>query len=443
MNPLLIDLYQLTMMQAYFAEGMQKQAVFECFIRKLPKNRQFFIAAGLEQVLDYLEQIRFSTEDIDYLRSLKLFSEDFLNYLKVFRFEGDVNALPEGTIFFPHEPIIQIVAPLDQAQLVESCVVNYLHFQTNIASKAIRCRLVAPNQKLIEFGMRRAHSPEASLYAARASYIAGFDATATVEAGQKFSIPVVGTMSHSYIQAHDSEEQAFLSFANVFPEHCIFLIDTYDIEKAAIKVARIAHQLKEQGVHVKGVRIDSGYLAEQACKVRTILDDANLQEMMIYASGNLDEYKVQSLNEACAPINAFGIGTHLTTAKDTPVLDCVYKLQAYNRIPKRKYSQSKVTLPGQKQIYRCFDKNGFMQEDILALYHEKYQSSKGLLVPVMQRGKRLFARESLIRIQERVKLNLKTLPESYTSINESLNYSVKISSQLQRLIEKMNHDIKT
>lgn len=294
-STLLTDLYQLTMLQGYFDQGMKGTAVFEFFVRKLPAKRNFLIAAGLEQALAFLEQLQFSPEELEWIAGYGAFRPAFVRHLETFRFSGDVYAMPEGTLFFPDEPILRVIAPIAEAQLVESRLINLLHFQTLIASKAARSVLMAPDKLLVDFGLRRAHGAEAGSLAARASYLAGFAGTATVMAAPLFGIPVYGTMAHSFVQAHDDEAAAFDHFAHSLPENVILLIDTYDTEAAAEKVVRLAPKLMRDGIKIKGVRLDSGDLADHAFKVRRILDDGGLQEATIFASGSVDEYIVERL----------------------------------------------------------------------------------------------------------------------------------------------------
>ncbi|HBZ30014.1 MAG TPA: nicotinate phosphoribosyltransferase, partial [Nitrosomonas nitrosa] len=291
-SPLLADLYQFTMLQSYLEQGMQETAVFELFIRKLPPGRNFMVAAGLEQVLDFLENLQFSAEELSWLATR--FRPPLIDYLERFHFIGDVHAMPEGTLFFPNEPILRITAPLPQAQLIESRIINILHFETLIASKAARSVLVAPGKLLVDFGMRRAHGAEAALLAARASYLAGFSGSATVLAGALYGIPLYGTMAHAYIQAHADESMAFEHFARSNPNNVVLLIDTYDTEAAAGKVVELAKRLQTEHIHIKGVRLDSGDLAAHAHNVRRILDQGGLQSTAIFASGNLDEYRLQT-----------------------------------------------------------------------------------------------------------------------------------------------------
>src|SRR5690606_35920994 len=288
-SPLLTDLYQLNMIQAYLEHGKTETAVFEFFVRKLPRSRGFLVAAGLEQALDFLENLSFPPEDLDWLRRSGRFSEDVISQLEKFRFTGDVYAMSEGTVFFPNEPILRVVAPLPEAQLVETRLINILHFQTLIASKAARHVLLAPGKVLVDFGLRRAHGAEAGLFAARASYIAGYSGTATVSAGQLYGIPLHGTMAHSFIQAFDDEKEAFEAFAESRPGSLIFLIDTYDTEAGARKVVELAPRLAERGMKVNGVRLDSGDLISISKSVRRILDEGGLQHVRIFGSGGIDD----------------------------------------------------------------------------------------------------------------------------------------------------------
>ena len=380
---LLTDLYQLTMLQGYFDREMEETAVFEFFVRKLPPQRNFLVAAGLEQALIFLENLRFTSEELEWVSGYGTFRPAFVQYLENLRFTGDVHAMPEGTVFFPNEPIFRVTAPLPQAQLVESRLINLLHFQTLIASKAARSVLVAPNKLLVDFGLRRAHGAEAGLLAARASYLVGFAGSATVLAAPLFGVPIFGTMAHSFIQAHDEESIAFEHFAHSLPENVILLIDTYDTEAAAEKVVQLAPKLERDGIKIKGIRLDSGDLAEHAFKVRRILDEGGLGHVTIFASGSVDEYVLERLLQKKAPIDGFGIGTHMDTSADAPYLDCAYKLVEYAGKARRKRSEGKALWPGRKQVYRSYDHAGFMVGDVLSLEDDKLQG-EALIRPVMK-----------------------------------------------------------
>jgi len=436
MNPsssvLLTDLYQLTMLQTYVEQGMEEPAVFEFFVRKLPPNRGFLLAAGLEQALEYLETLRFLEWELDWLKTGGRFPASFTDYLARLRFTGDVHAMPEGTVFFPNEPVLRVIAPLPQAQLVETRLINLLHFQTVIASKAARLVLLAQGKPLIDFGMRRAHGAEAGTLAARASYMAGFSGTATVLAGAQFGVPVYGTMAHSFVQAHTDETDAFERFARSHPGNVVLLLDTYDTEAAAEKVVALAPRLKQQGIAIKGVRLDSGDLADHARRVRRILDGGGLQHVTIVASGNIDEAALRRLVESQAPIDTFAVGTHVTTSSDAPYADCAYKLQEYAGRPCRKRSEGKATWPGRKQVYRQFGKDGRMAGDVITLESDR-QDGTALLQPVMQGGKRLAAPRPLAGMRAATADGLSRLPEPLRTLQDGAPYPVRIAQALQDL----------
>lgn len=436
-NALLTDLYQLTMLQGYYRQNMQETAVFEFFVRRLPEDRGFLLAAGLQQVLDYLQELHFTPEELQWLAESEQFSDDFLAWLAGLRFTGDVHAMPEGTIFFPDEPVLRITAPLPEAQFVESRVINLLHFQTLIASKAARSVLIAPDRLLVDFGFRRTHGGEAGLLAARASYLAGFGGTATVAAGQQYGIPVYGTMAHSFIQAHASERQAFLHFARANPDNVVLLIDTYDTEAGARKVVEIAPILAKQNITVKAVRIDSGDLGQHAHRVRAILDRGGLQQVDIFASSSIDEYALQKLLRQQAPIDGFGIGTRMDTSADAPYLDCAYKLQEYAGIARRKRSQGKSTWPGRKQVYRRCDPDGLLLEDIVTL-HDVPCEGRPLLQQVLRGGRLISPPPTLAASREHALLQLQTLPAALRCLKNMPMYPVSISRQLQELARSVD-----
>ncbi len=436
-SALLTDLYQLTMLQGYFDQGMKETAVFEFFIRKLPAKRNFLIAAGLEQALAFLEQVQFSPEELEWIAGYGAFRPAFVRHLETFRFTGDVYAMPEGTLFFPDEPILRVIAPIAEAQLVESRLINLIHFQTLIASKAARSVLTAPDKLLVDFGLRRAHGAEAGLLAARASYLAGFAGTATVMAAPLFGIPVYGTMAHSFVQAHDDEAAAFDHFAHSLPENVILLIDTYDTEAAAEKVVRLAPKLMRDGIKIKGVRLDSGDLADHAFKVRRILDHGGLQDTTIFASGSVDEYIVERLMQQNAPIDGFGIGTHMDTSADAPYLDCVYKLVEYAGRARRKRSEGKAVWPGRKQVFRRYGADGGLHGDILSVDGERLEGEP-LITAVMKGGRRLSPAESLQQSRQRALGELKRLPESLKSLEAAPAYTVTVSAALKNLAAEVD-----
>ena len=442
-SPLLTDLYQINMIQAYLDHGDTETAVFEFFARTLPPRRGFLLAAGLAQALDFLEQLRFSAADIAWLESTGRFGKKLLDYLAAFRFTGDVHAMPEGTVFFANEPILRVTAPLPQAQFVESRLINILHFQSLVAAKAARCVLAAPNKLLVDFGMRRAHGAEAGLMAARASYIAGFAGTATVLAGEEFGIPLFGTMAHSFIEAFDDEMAAFESFSRSRPDNVVLLLDTYDTEAAARKVVALAPRLRAAGIVIRGVRLDSGDIVALAKSVRAILDRGGLREVTIFVSGGLDEDSLAAFARADAPIDGIGIGTSLTTSSDAPAIDCAYKLQEYAGLPRRKRSAHKATWPGRKQVWRRYDASGTMAGDLVS--HEAPSPSspargggsggdgEPLIHPVMKNGRAMAPSPSLDEIRRHAKRELERLPEALRRLTPGASYPVEIADDLVKL----------
>ena len=434
-SALLTDLYQLAMTQAYIDHGKTGTAVFEFFARKLPPNRGFLIAAGLEQALEFLEDFKFSPEEIEWLAKTGGFNSNLLTYLADMRFTGDVHAMPEGTIFFADEPILRVTAPLPEAQMAESRLINILHFQTLIASKAARHVLLAPGKLLVDFGFRRAHGAEAGVMAARASAIAGFAGTATVLAGELFGIPLYGTMAHSFIEAFEDEAAAFLAFAELRPNDLTLLIDTYDTEAAARKVVALSKKLAAKGISVGSVRLDSGDLVQLSKSVRRILDEGGLADVKIFGSGGIDEAELIHFRESGAPIDGFGIGTSLTTSIDLPALDCAYKLQEYDGLPRRKHSSGKATWPGRKQVWRRYGPDGRMAGDVITLEGDP-QAGEPLLSPVMKAGRRIGAAPTLAEIKERASRELERLPEPLRRLDPQASYPVTISGPVLRLTEE-------
>jgi nicotinate phosphoribosyltransferase len=436
-SPLLTDLYQFNMIQAYLDHADDKPAVFEFFVRKLPSRRGFLMAAGLEAALDFLENLRFSAEELDWLKESGRFRTNFIDYLAGFRFSGDVEAMPEGTAFFANEPILRLTAPLPEAQLVETRLINILHFQSLIASKAARMVLLAPDKLLVDFGLRRAHGAEAGLMAARASYIAGFGGTATVLAAPMFGIPIYGTMAHSFIQSYDNEDAAFESFARARPDGLIFLIDTYDTEAAARKVVALAPRLKAAGITIRGVRIDSGDLIALSWSVRRILDDGGLRDVIIFVSGGIEEELLAAAAHEKAPIAGFGIGTSLTTSSDVPSLDCAYKLQEYAGLPRRKRSQGKATWPGRKQVWRRLGPDGRMAGDVLSLHSDK-QPGEPLLQHVMRNGRRVQPSPPLSDVRAHASRELARLPEPLRRLDPAASYPVEVADRLVQLASEVD-----
>lgn len=437
---LFTDLYELTMMQSYFYQNMNDKAVFSLFVRKLPPSRNFLLSAGLEDVLDFLEDLRFSKEDIEYLDSLNIFHRDFLKYLSEFRFSGDVYALPEGTPFFANEPLLEIIAPIQEAQLLETYLLNQMHFQTLAASKAARIVNAAKGIPVIDFGLRRIHGYDAGIKAARSFYIAGVQATSNVLAGRIFNIPVSGTMAHSLIQAYDKEIDAFKEFALLYPK-TILLVDTYDTMQAIEKIIELSRQMGDN-FQIQGVRIDSSDLCEIAGEVRTRLASAGLEKIKIFASGGLDEYKISELLKQNTPLDGLGVGTKMGVSEDVPYLDLVYKMTSYACRDSIKLSSGKETLPGKKQIFRQEEGNHFLR-DTLGSFEEELPG-RGLLLKVMENGKKTrVLQRDLNRIRQDTLQEINKLPPEILKINSPIEKNpVQISDNLRQrhrqLVQKIS-----
>ncbi|MHB8878498.1 MAG: nicotinate phosphoribosyltransferase [Myxococcaceae bacterium] len=405
---LLTDLYELTMAEAYLAEDLSEKAVFSLFYRRLPARRNFLLACGLDDALGFLQGLQFDERSLAYLESLGLFSKRLLDWLRAFHFEGDVFALPEGTPVFPNEPLLEVVAPIAQAQLVETAILNQVHLQTVAASKAARMAIAARGRTVMDFGARRAHGADASIKVARAAYIAGLDSTSNVLAGRLYGVPVAGTMAHSYVQAHRTQLDAFRAFARTYPK-TILLVDTYDTLEGVRDVVRLARELGP-GFQVQGVRLDSGDLLALSREARKLLDEAGLPRVQIVASGGLDENEIDRLVRAGAPISGFGVGSALAVSQDAPCLDMAYKLVAYGGTGRIKLSPGKVLLPGRKQVFRV-EQDGVAHHDVLA-GHEEEHPGRALLVPVMRGGRRLMPGPGdLHALRRRARQEIEHLPE--------------------------------
>jgi len=433
---LLTDQYQLTMLQAYWAEEMAGSAVFSLFFRRLPRNRNYLLACGLDTVLGHLEDFRFTDDALEYLAGTGTFDGDFLRWLGKLRFTGDVWAVPEGTPVFPDEPLFEVEAPIAEAQVIETLVMNQIHLQTVLASKAVRVKEAAGERRVVDFGLRRMHGFDAGLRSARAFHVAGIDATSNVLAGRAYGVPVTGTMAHSCIEAHDSEMEAFRAFAATFPE-TVLLVDTYDTLDGVRKVVRLAEELGDD-FRVRGIRLDSGDLGKLARESRTILDEAGLGEVRIVASGGLDEFAIRDLLAADAPIDAFGVGTGMGVARDAPALDIAYKLTAYDGRGRLKLSSGKRTLPGRKQVFRREGDDGTAVGDVIARADESLDG-RPLLRKVMERGRHLEARdEDLDRLRDRTREELDRLPDRIRGIDEAdPPYEVEVSPELEAYTGKV------
>jgi nicotinate phosphoribosyltransferase len=435
-GPLFTDLYELTMAASYFAHQVFDTATFSLFIRDVYATRNYFVAAGLEQVLDELAAFQFSDPDINYLRSTGRFSEQFLNYLMELRFTGEVYALPEGTIFFANEPVMEVTAPIVEVQLIETFLLNTIGFQTMIASKAARCFHAAAGRPLIDFSLRRTQGQDAGIKVARSTFITGFTATSNVLAGKIYGIPISGTMAHSYVSAFDNELDAFFAYADTFPDHSIFLIDTYDSVEGARHAAAVAKEMQKRGHTLIGVRLDSGDMVSLSREVRRIFDAAGLYDVKIFASSGFDEFKIAKVISEGAAIDAFGVGTKVGVSADAPFVDVVYKMVRFKGRDVKKLSPGKVTLAGEKQVFRKSDPDGSYLEDIIGLRDEIIAEGKPLLEKVMENGNLLRSHPQLQTLQERFKENFSALDDGYKSIQDHKAYPVKLSTRLKKLQER-------
>jgi nicotinate phosphoribosyltransferase len=435
---LLTDLYELTMAGAYHAESLDAEATFELWARTQPEHRAFFVVAGIEDAVRYLEEFRFDDDAIAYLRGLDRFGEPFLESLQHLRFTGDMWAMPEGTIAFAGEPLVRITAPLGQAQLVETFLLNVVGFQTMIASKAARVTIAAGGRAWADFGARRAHAADAALKGARAAYVGGASSTSLVLTGREYGIPVTGTMAHSYVLAHDSELDAFVAYARTYPNDAVLLVDTFDTVRGVEIAVEAARIVADEGIEIRGIRLDSGDLAELAKASREILDEAGLEDVAIIASGGLDEHRVADLLSRGAPIDAFGVGTRVLTSEDDPNIDVVYKLVRDETGPRLKTSTGKATLPDVKQVYRFTD-DGSPVRDVIALAGEpEPDGASPLLVPMVERGRRLVEAEPLAEIRDRVIADVAALPVHLRSLDPVLTpYPVEVSAELVALTERL------
>jgi nicotinate phosphoribosyltransferase len=438
---MLADLYELTMAAAYFENRIPGEAGFELFVRHLPKNFSYIIAAGLEQALDYVFNLSFTDDQIQFLKRHPSFghiSREFFDYLKDFRFKGDVWAVPEGTVVFPGEPLVQVAGSIIEAQIVETYLLAMINFQTLIASKASRVVEAAKGRDIVEFGSRRAHGPQAALLAARASYIGGCVGTSNLLAGYELGVPTYGTMAHSFIMTFDSEREAFLAYKKAFPDNMALLIDTY----STIEGAKTAASL---GVSPTLVRLDSGDLLDLSVKVRRILDTAGYKNTKIFASGDLNEYKIRDLVAKGAPIDAFGVGTELTTSREDPALPGIYKLVELRRgsqsIPRVKLSPAKVTIPELKQIHRVYDSSGLIKEDIIAMDKETFPSlgAQPLLRKVIDKGQLAYSVPSLLETREHGRKQMNSLPQEFKDPEIVAEAPVRLSPKLSALCEKLYH----
>ena len=464
---MLTDLYELTMMYGYWKKGMgRNRAVFDMFYRATSETTAYAIAAGLEQVIDYINNLRFEEHDIEYLRSLNLFDEEFLNYLRGFKFTGDIMAVPEGTLVFSYEPIVRVTAPIMEAQLLETALLNIVNHQTLIATKASRVVQAADGGTVLEFGLRRAQGPDAGIYGARAAVIAGCKATSNVLTGEMFGIPVGGTHAHSWVMSFPDELEAFRAYAEIFPTNCMLLVDTYDTLGSGMPNAiKVFGELRARGYEPVGIRLDSGDLAYLSRECRRMMDEAGFPNAKVFASGDLDEELIWDLKAQGAAIDVWGVGTRLITSQDCPALGGVYKLAAEEVdgkfVPKIKISENpaKVTNPGQKMLYRLYDSAGMAVADLITLDHERIDESKPLtifdpvdtwkkltltnfkarrlLVPVFEGGRQVYESPKLIDIQAYCQRELDTFWAQYKRLRNPHRYKVDLSDELWMLKHTM------
>ncbi len=434
---LVTDLYELTMAAAYQAEGIEHEATFELFVRRLPAQRRFLVAAGLDDALAGLEGLGFAEHEVDYLAGLDVFPAPFIGRLADLRFTGEVWAVPEGELVFAGEPIVRVTAPLAEAQLVETFLLNAIASRTMVASKAARVAIACGDRAFVDFSARRDHGVDAAMAAARGAWICGAAGSSLVAAGQRWGIPLSGTMAHSFVMSFNDERDAFRAYARSFPQGTVLLIDTYDTVEGARNAADVAHELAGEGVHISGVRLDSGDLAALAAEVRSVLDAAGLHDVQILASGDLDEHRIAGLLAAGAPIDAFGVGTQLGTSADAPSLGAVYKLVDDANGPKMKLTEGKVTLPGRKQVWRYDDR------DVVGLHDENVRAGRPLLTLVMDGGRRLGPPEPLDTIRQRCVATLAALPPHLRALEPASDrqWPVDVSDGLQALADKVRDEL--
>jgi nicotinate phosphoribosyltransferase len=436
---MLTDLYEFTMAEVYFREQMFQPATFSLFIREYPPHRSYFISAGLQSVLDFLESMQFAPDDLEYLNSTGLFSREFLDYLAEFRFTGEVVAIPEGRLFFRDEPVIEVTAPLIEAQLAETAIINMVNLQVNIAVKVSRCVHAAQGRSIVDFSLRRTQGADAGMAVARSGYIAGMSATSNVLAGKTLGIPVAGTMAHSFVTSFKKEIDAFRIFAETFGDRTVLLIDTYDTLVGAEKAVIVAKEMAARGRRLRGVRLDSGDMVELSRKVRGLFQRKGLAYVDIFASGGFDEFKIDQSIRNGGEIDAYGVGTKMGVSADSPYTDIAYKLVQFDGRPVMKLSSGKKTLVAPKQVFRK-EKMGRMTEDTIGLREEMLEGEP-LLRTVMRGGERTAERESLETIRSRFKEEFAKLAAESKSIKKPRMYPVGISDRLERLQQKVRHRI--
>ena len=437
---LFTDLYELTMSQAFLRQGMSATATFSLFTRTYPPNRGYFVSAGLDDVLEYLSNLNFSGRAIDYLRATGIFSDDFLEYLSGVRFTGSVRAIPEGRVYFTDEPAVEITAPLIEAQLAETFIINQVNLQSMLATKAARCVWAAKGRGIADFASRRTQGTDAALKMARASYIAGFSSTSNVLAASLYGMPPAGTMAHSFISSFPSELAAFRAYAASFPDRTILLLDTYDTIAGTWNAVQVAKEMEAGGTRLMAVRLDSGDFDALSRKVRKILNESGFDDVKILASGGLDEYELETLVNDGAPIDLFGVGTKAGVSADAPWSDMAYKLVCFDDRPVMKLSPDKVSLPGAKQVFRTKDADGMFAKDIIALHDEELPGGLPLLEEVMRNGKRTGQPVTLEEVRKRFREDFSSLDGRFKVLNNPPRFPVSISGKLERLTSEVREE---
>ncbi|MDA0262741.1 MAG: nicotinate phosphoribosyltransferase [Chloroflexi bacterium] len=437
---LFTDLYELTMSQAFLRQGMSAEATFSLFTRTYPVNRAYFVSAGLEDVLDYLSNLNFSDRSVDYLRATGIFNDDFLDYLLGFRFTGSVRAIPEGRLYFAGEPAVEVTAPLIQAQIAETFIINQVNLQSMLATKASRCVWAAQGRGVADFASRRTQGTDAALKMARASYIAGFNSTSNVLAANLYGMPPTGTMAHSFISSFDSELNAFRAYAESFPDRTVLLVDTYDTVAGTWNAVTVGKEMEAKGQKLTAVRLDSGDFDELSRQVRRILDESGLDHVKILASGGLDEYELEKLVKAGAPIDMFGVGTKAGVSADAPWTDMAYKLVSYDGRPVMKLSTDKVSLPGAKQVYRTKGAGGMFAKDIIAMAEEELPGGLPVLEEVMKDGRRVGPAATLEEVRRRFQEDFGLLDDRFKALSNPPRYPVGISGRLERLTSAVREE---
>ena len=440
---LFTDLYELTMAQAYYRNEMFAPATFSLFVRSYPPNRAYFVSAGLKDVLEYLSLLSFGDRAVDYLRSTSIFGEDFLEFLRGVRFTGSVRAIPEGRLFFADEPILEVTAPIIEAQLVETYIINQVNLQSTLATKASRCVWAAQGRGIADFASRRTQGTDAAMKMARASYIAGFQSTSNVLAASVYGMPPAGTMAHSFISSFPSEIEAFRAYAESFPTRTIFLVDTYDTIAGAWNAVEVAKEMEAKGNRLLAVRLDSGDFDQLSRQVRAVFDSAGLEYVKVLASGGLDEYELESLVQAGAPIDLFGVGTKAGVSADAPWSDMAYKLVHFDERPVMKLSTGKVSLPGVKQVFRLRNGDGGLDRDIIGLQHEGPPGAEQVMETVMAGGERIGPQPSLEDARRRFQQDFQDLDPRFKGLRRPPRFPVAVSSQLQRLTARVQEEALT